>query len=566
MAITSVGSVNLSRISDIAATSFVSADSVGGVTVDLHVPTSSTATELSGAEGSDPLGRVATCQLDDTTHVVVYYPDSTYQNAARVITRSGTSLSAGALLEYNGFQSTGGFNQIVAMDSTHVIVPYGDSFATGLLARCLTKSGTTLTAGAEASLDTSTGAGSAAVCSLSSTSGIIAYSNGSTVKAIPITLSGTTVTAAGSAVTIATGLAVASVSSIATMSSSTAITVYRDLNADTIKAVGLSLSGSTLSAGTPVTLADTYITSVFPKVCSMDSTYALAHYVPNPSQTGPRHRIDCLSLSGTAITVESTTDISSDRWYDYPSLCSVSATKAFVVNSSSAASEVIELTLSGTTVYTGYPTAYRAPSSSARNRSISPVSATSALVAEVDWTDKSIEGALIYLAPEVIVPTPAWDGGSGGLPNGGIRQLIPAASISADASSVTVKFVAHNITGGADVLNVYIGHQASSGDAWDFDGTQVEMLFSSSSGFSIAAGTSIVSDPVIYSVDSSKNLIVAVGYNGNAADDNFRTASAAGYAVNYKVGGASETGTTDVSGYTSVSGLIWLVGEVTKIS
>jgi len=164
--------------------------------------------------------------------------------------------------------------------------------------------------------------------------------------------------------------------------------------------------------------------------------------------------------------------------------------------------------------------------------------------------------------PTVIVDEPSWaDAASDGSARA-FRVVIPASAISESASTVQVQFVTGT---GAEVVGAYIGHQAGSGDAYDFDGTQVELLFGGTSGVTIASGNDAYSDTTTYSVDSSKNLVISWGFD--ATDRNYQRVT--GDPSSTYVGGTNaDIGTTDVSSYTiqGGGGYVYFVGEILKIS
>ena len=97
------------------------------------------------------------------------------------------------------------------------------------------------------------------------------------------------------------------------------------------------------------------------------------------------------------------------------------------------------------------------------------------------------------------------------------------------------------------VTGMRAGHKASSGDAIDFDGTQVAVTVGGSATFSVGAGATVVTDWITYALDETKDFVVAFHTNGG---DIRRRANVD--ATNYDwwtKGGATEVATSDVSGY-----------------
>jgi len=92
----------------------------------------------------------------------------------------------------------------------------------------------------------------------------------------------------------------------------------------------------------------------------------------------------------------------------------------------------------------------------------------------------------------------------------------------------------------------YMGHAAVAGDAYDFDGTQVQITFNGgSTGFVAAINTPQVSDAMTYTYDRTKNFIISVHFSAVSAT------RSANNAPGYYKDAVNEAGTTDVTGYTT---------------
>ena len=104
-----------------------------------------------------------------------------------------------------------------------------------------------------------------------------------------------------------------------------------------------------------------------------------------------------------------------------------------------------------------------------------------------------------------------------------VRTIIPSAEITDKAGtkiSVTVE------TWGSGVYpNIYIGKQASSGNDWDFDGNQVQLLFGGSS--TVSGIGAFTSDFVDLDTDGTDNLVLAF-YSSSSAKPK-STASGTGF-------------------------------------
>jgi hypothetical protein len=119
-----------------------------------------------------------------------------YGNKARVATVSGTSVSFGSA---TSFGSTGNYGYVTSGSSTTGIVansPITGANSGKLVATALTISGTTITAGSETVLDALPSGDPFGIQAVSATSAIAAYFAPTTsyLKAVGMTISGTTIT------------------------------------------------------------------------------------------------------------------------------------------------------------------------------------------------------------------------------------------------------------------------------------------------------------------------------------------------------------------------------------
>ena len=163
---------------------------------------------------------------------------------------------------------------------------------------------------------------------------------------------------------------------------------------------------------------------------------------------------------------------------------------------------------------------------------------------------------------QTTVPDQVFDFTTFGWANYAVRQLIDASLIQYSGSSIQVKFHAQAAGEGIAFSSVYVGHQASSGDVYDFDGNQVQLLFGGSGSVTVAAGTTQTSDEVDFDLDSTKNLIVSMGVANDSNNDTFATYSSSDYTVYWKAAAAGEAGTTDVTGYGTNNSISYSVGEI----
>jgi len=139
-----------------------------------------------------------------------------------------------------------------------------------------------------------------------------------------------------------------------------------------------------------------------------------------------------------------------------------------------------------------------------------------------------------------------------------IREVIDASIISTSGSSVRLTLQAAAATSGCSIDGLYIGHPAGSGDPYDFDGSQVQVLVTGSPSFTIAMGASVVTDPVTFALDQTKHLIIAAHFN---ATSSVRAQPLAGTTLHFK-SAANETATANVTGYTTTGSALRLINKV----
>lgn len=173
--------------------------------------------------------------------------------------------------------------------------------------------------------------------------------------------------------------------------------------------------------------------------------------------------------------------------------------------------------------------------------------------------------ALPRAALDTTPPPPSWttafsqslSADNSGWSGFNMRQVLNSTLLSASGSLVRLTLQAANAAG-CSIDGIYIGHAAASGDAYDFDGGQVQLKVSGSGSFSISAGASVVTDAATFALDQSKNLVIAAHFN---ATSSIRSVSASN-ATNYFKSAANETSTSDVSGYTSAIVTVRLINKI----
>jgi len=139
-------------------------------------------------------------------------------------------------------------------------------------------------------------------------------------------------------------------------------------------------------------------------------------------------------------------------------------------------------------------------------------------------------------------------GNTGDLNGYTIRVVVPVSAYGAGVPATGTKIrVTISSAAGATANKVYVGHAATSGDAYDFDGTQVQLSAFASTTWNIS--TFRIGDVADYAFDKAKPLVVAFHCSG-ASD--LRQASGTGW-TSYIKASVDEAATTDVAGYTPAS-------------
>lgn len=251
------------------------------------------------------------CKMDSTHVVVVYQRGSDSNIEACAMSLSGTTLTAGTPVNVSNQQ--GNISDVTRMDATHAIVAWGGQSPLTVKANCLTLSGVTLTVGSAATV-TNSDSWYQSLCTMDTTHAILAwtdYDGNNYGKAVCLTLSGTSVSV-GSIVTFEYANTTNYIS-ICSMSPYRAIVLYKDSpNSGVATACCLSLSGTTITAATPIVVTSEAIDGET-AIVSMDSTHAIAFYFAN---SGFFAR--CLGLADTLITLGAQLLVSSVQptWMD----------------------------------------------------------------------------------------------------------------------------------------------------------------------------------------------------------------------------------------------------------
>jgi hypothetical protein len=133
-----------------------------------------------------------------------------------------------------------------------------------------------------------------------------------------------------------------------------------------------------------------------------------------------------------------------------------------------------------------------------------------------------------------------------------MRQVVNSSLLLQGGASSRITIQAGS-GGGCVVDHCFIGEQASSGNLYNFDGTQTQVFFNGgSASVTLAANGVITSDTISYAIDATKNLVMAFHFN---AASQIETQGAISGAQGYFKLAADETSVSAVTGYSNATSL-----------
>jgi hypothetical protein len=143
----------------------------------------------------------------------------------------------------------------------------------------------------------------------------------------------------------------------------------------------------------------------------------------------------------------------------------------------------------------------------------------------------------------------------------GIRQVLLASDISTAGSWIRLTVTAHS-TNDSVYTHLCIAERSpdSPNAAGDFSGPKFkEILFSGTSGVTVPAGTSVLSDPLAFDIDPDKDYLITYGLPAATWYDRF--VGSGGGGAYYKAG-ADDYNVETVSGYSFASGQSRVVSKI----
>lgn len=106
-------------------------------------------------------------------------------------------------------------------------------------------------------------------------------------------------------------------------------------------------------------------------------------------------------------------------------------------------------------------------------------------------------------------------GNSTGWLNYNLRQVLNSSLLSTSGTAARLTLTCP--VGGCSIDALYIGHQALSGNPYDFDGGQVQVKVGGSGSFSVGSASSVLTDSIAFALDHTKNVVIAMHFNGSSA-------------------------------------------------
>lgn len=244
------------------------------------------------------------------TSALVTYPNASSIWAGKALSISGTSISAGSETT-NGSACYGVISAPLSSTTALVIC----NSTSGILASVATVSGTSLSWGSTtSSMSSANGNNYATVSSASSSTGMVAYipvsgSNSGKPCAVAMTVSGGSVSYGSETVLDSGQSGTAWPPGICSVTATSAIFAYGDSSTSYLKSVGMTVSGTTITVGTPVTLtaydAGTSNADAGPVITRTTNTQALL-----VTRNASSHALgQFLNINGTSVTSSSTSTI-----------------------------------------------------------------------------------------------------------------------------------------------------------------------------------------------------------------------------------------------------------------
>lgn len=346
-------------------------------------------TKYNALPGLDTFSESWELLLPLSTNKCVYvYADQagSGEPTARVMNISGTTISSigsAAQLDSTGINSNT-MRGVALSSSTFILIWSKIGASTNREAVVCSVSGDTITPGAVSTIITQSISGWVAdVGKVTSTKAIVCYrdrDDSDKGKAIAFNITGTTIGTPGSAATFESGSAATNFGVEELDQSSKVICTYRISGGTPCKAVCLSVSGTTITPGTPISLEGTE-TTLKPRTLRMSNSKALAFYEQTSGLNDTIHVHEIENTTGTTIVSNGSQGFgdltTGDITYGYARLTD---TIAVVVYLSSGDEKAVEITLTGGQPTVGTPLTLESSVASVDNMGIAAVDVDKAAI------------------------------------------------------------------------------------------------------------------------------------------------------------------------------------------
>lgn len=139
-----------------------------------------------------------------------------------------------------------------------------------------------------------------------------------------------------------------------------------------------------------------------------------------------------------------------------------------------------------------------------------------------------------------------------------LRIRLAASQITGSGSNIRLTLEASSVAN-CSFDAAYVGHSAGSGDPYDMDGNQVQLLVGGSGSFTILSGATALTDSAAFAYDETRDLILSL-HTGVATS--LRARNGAGAGTVYYKSGVNEAATSNVSGYSTVTDQNLVVNKI----
>ena len=146
--------------------------------------------------------------------------------------------------------------------------------------------------------------------------------------------------------------------------------------------------------------------------------------------------------------------------------------------------------------------------------------------------------------------SPTINSQSSGWTSYSIRVIIPNAELSSTLTSTSVKVTFRGPQ--AEPMGIeqaFIGQATSGGNAWDFDGNQVQLQVSSSNSWDVGIDTNVQTDACEIALSPSTDVVIGVDITSNTSKDTIAQVSDTNWTYFYKESNPDEAGTTAPSSF-----------------